>query len=578
MEEKRFSEDGKWEWNGSEWLPVSGGATLVDETSETVAVPPWVEKKTDEPRESKTNLSSSNDFKETAVEAKTLPPVNAEGADNGDKMLTILAICVLVFSSITGILSQQFTKIEEQASIHEGQATQLRSEARAEEALENQLLLREDILLTEVKSLILTNDINTDELNEQQSILENLVSEWYVEFDAYQLLEWSFSPGAPWPDLLSLCWEIDLSCDIEYSEPNFFNLVRMNITVSTGVNEILDERLENLYNSQHDFFKYDTEVAFDSFEITLFNDSGVNSMFLISVPLQYDQYYEDYYGLYWYEFDLRIALSNFEWNISDLEYELENMSSAISSASSNAQMYFSQANTLKMIAELYYNDGFEDDANVYWSMMAENITLGNEQIDLVNELNSTSYYTRELLLEQKELTQFYREELNRFEKADLEVKLDKQLVKLDSTVSNYDKEQQAYSATWDTINRTDDLVDRLFAQSAAHSNGTIDSETGEYRSLSVQTTYYETVHALSTSLYNASAEEQRTADDIRAELSELSTAVMLVSIGNVILGITGGMVTKAKQGKGNKRNIMILLGAGALTGSFGSLQAIGMMF
>ena len=578
MEEKRFSEDGKWEWNGSEWLPVSGGATLVDETSETVAVPPWVEKKTDEPRESKTNLSSSNDFKETAVEAKTLPPVNAEGADNGDKMLTILAICVLVFSSITGILSQQFTKIEEQASIHEGQATQLRSEARAEEALENQLLLREDILLTEVKSLILTNDINTDELNEQQSILENLVSEWYVEFDAYELLEWSFSPGAPWPDLLSLCWEIDLSCDIEYSEPNFFNLVRMNITVSTGVNEILDERLENLYNSQHDFFKYDTEVAFDSFEITLFNDSGVNSMFLISVPLQYDQYYEDYYGLYWYEFDLRIALSNFEWNISDLEYELENMSSAISSASSNAQMYFSQANTLKMIAELYYNDGFEDDANVYWSMMAENITLGNEQIDLVNELNSTSYVFREQLLEQKDLTQFYREELNRFEKADLEVKLDKQLVKLDSTVSNYDKEQQAYSATWDTINRTDDLVDRLFAQSAAHSNGTIDSETGEYRSLSVQTTYYETVHALSTSLYNASAEEQRTADDIRAELSELSTAVMLVSIGNVILGITGGMVTKAKQGKGNKRNIMILLGAGALTGSFGSLQAIGMMF
>jgi len=578
MEEKRFSEDGKWEWNGSEWLPVSGGATLVDETSETVAVPPWVEKKTDEPRESKTNLSSSNDFKETAVEAKTLPPVNAEGADNGDKMLTILAICVLVFSSITGILSQQFTKIEEQASIHEGQATQLRSEARAEEALENQLLLREDILLTEVKSLILTKDINTDELNERQSILENLVSELYVEFDAYQLLEWSFSPGAPWPDLLSLCWEIDLSCDIEYSEPNFFNLVRMNITVSTGVNEILDERLENLYNSQHDFFKYDTEVAFDSFEITLFNDSGVNSMFLISVPLQYDQYYEDYYGLYWYEFDLRIALSNFEWNISDLEYELENMSSAISSASSNAQMYFSLANTLNMIAESYYIDGFEDDANVYWSMMDENMTLGNEQIYLVNELNSTSYYTREQLLEQKDLTQFYREELNRFEKADLEVKLDKQLVKLDSTVSNYDKEQQAYSATWDTINRTDDLVDRLFAQSAAHSNGTIDSETGEYRSLSVQTTYYETVHALSTSLYNASAEEQRTADDIRAELSELSTAVMLVSIGNVILGITGGMVTKAKQGKGNKRNIMILLGAGALTGSFGSLQAIGMMF
>jgi len=577
MDEKRFSEDGKWEWNGSEWLPVSGGATLVDETSETVAVPPWVEKKKDEPRESNTNLSSSNDFKETAVEAKTLPPNNAEGADNGDKMLTILAICVLVFSAITGILSQQFTKIEEQASIHEGQATQLRSEARAEEALENQLLLREDILLTEVKSLILTNDINTDELNEQQSILENLVSELYVELDAYELLEWSFSDGTSEPDLLLLCWDIEWSCDIEYSEPNFFNLVRMNVSVSTGVNEVLDERLENLYNSEHDFFEYDADVDFDSFEITLFNDSEVNSTFLISVPLQYDEYYEDYYGLYWYEYDLRAALSDAEWAISSLEYELENLSSAMSSATSNAQTYFSEANTLNMIGELYYNDGFVAEANAYWSMMDENNTLGNEQIDLHNELNSTSNDFRQQMLEQQAISQIYREELSRFEKADLEEKLDNQWEKLESKINEYEEEEQAYSATADTINRTDDLVDRLFAQSAAHSNGTIDSETGEYRSLSVQTTYYETVHAPSSSLYNASAEEQRAADDIRAELSELSTAVMLVSIGNVILGITGGMVTKAKQGKGNKRNIMILLGAGALTGSIGSLQAIGIM-
>jgi len=233
---------------------------------------------------------------------------------------------------------------------------------------------------------------------------------------------------------------------------------------------------------------------------------------------------------------------------------------------------------LDMIGELYYNDGLVVEANAYWSMMDENQTLANEQIDLHNELNSTSNDFRQQMLEQQAISQIYREELSRFEKADLEVKLDNQWEKLESKDNEYEEEEQAYSATADTINRTDDLVDRLFAQSAAHSNGTIDSETGEYRSLSVQTTYYETVHAPSSSLYNASAEEQRAADDIRAELSELSTAVMLVSIGNVILGITGGMVTKAKQGKGNKRNIMILLGAGALTGSIGSLQAIGMMF
>ena len=578
MGEKRLSDDGKWEWDGSDWVPVSNEAALVDETSETVSVPPWVEKKTEEPRERTAESSPSTDFKATALETKTMPLSNADQADNADKMLTILAICVLVFSAITGILSQQFTKIEEQASIHEGQATQLRSEARAEEALENQLLLREDILLTEVKSLILTNDINTDELNERQSILENLVSELYVEFDAYELLEWSFSDGTSEPDLLSLCWDIEWSCDIEYSEPNFFNFVRMNVSVSTGVNEVLDERLENLYNSEHDFFEYDAEVDFDSFEIILSNDVEVNSTFLISVPLQFNPIFEGYFGLYWYEYDLRAALSDAEWAISNLEYELENLSSAMSSATSNAQMYISQANTLDMIGELYYNDGLVVEANAYWSMMDENQTLANEQIDLHNELNSTSNDFRQQMLEQQAISQIYREELSRFEKADLEVKLDNQWEKLESKDNEYEEEEQAYSATVDTINRTDDLVDRLFAQSAAHSNGTIDSETGEYRSLSVQTTYYETVHAPSSSLYNASAEEQRAADDIRAELSELSTAVMLVSIGNVILGITGGMVTKAKQGKGNKRNIMILLGAGALTGGIGSLQAIGMMF
>ncbi|MEC7273027.1 MAG: hypothetical protein VXV85_05230, partial [Candidatus Thermoplasmatota archaeon] len=153
-----------------------------------------------------------------------------------------------------------------------------------------------------------------------------------------------------------------------------------------------------------------------------------------------------------------------------------------------------------------------------------------------------------------------------------------QLQDLDDIESRYYDSVTEKQSIENSIQKSSDLVERLLEQSRAFEEESIDETTGEYSSENAQVEFYELIHQNSSIKYNESDVEQQKADEIREELSELSTSVMLVSVGNVILGVTSGMVTKAKQGNGNKRNILILLGAGAITGSLGALQSIGILF
>ena len=59
-----------------------------------------------------------------------------------EQVLTILAISVLVFSAITGILAQTFNEIDQEATSYEMKASEYASEARTIESMENQIILR----------------------------------------------------------------------------------------------------------------------------------------------------------------------------------------------------------------------------------------------------------------------------------------------------------------------------------------------------------------------------------------------------------------------------------------------------
>jgi hypothetical protein len=223
------------------------------------------------------------------------------------------------------------------------------------------------------------------------------------------------------------------------------------------------------------------------------------------------------------------------------------------------------------------NDGFEDDAWAYLDTYNLSIAAYNEHIESTNSHTENYSYALEDVTTVKDRIQSLEQELKIVMDSNQELQLEKSLQELETIADRYFAADRAFSSGENAIAKTDDLVSRLFNQSDAYNASVIDTTTGEYTSNEVQLSYYSALHAPSSATYNLSKEEQDNASEIRMQLSELSTSVMLVSVGNVILGVTGGMVTKAKQGKGNKRNIMLLLAAGALTGSLGALQSVGFL-
>ena len=72
-------------------------------------------------------------------------------SDRG-KGMQIVAIMVMVMAALTGAVSQKITGIQDEASQEEMEYQDLFAGARALEATENQVLLREVILLTEANS------------------------------------------------------------------------------------------------------------------------------------------------------------------------------------------------------------------------------------------------------------------------------------------------------------------------------------------------------------------------------------------------------------------------------------------
>ena len=128
-EQGEISQDGKWRWDGTQWQPIEQG----DQSNDGDNSSPQLEEKVTPAQDSDLSPSSSSVEQKEVNEKKESP----------DKMLTILAIGVLVFSAITGIMAQKFTMIDEEATSFEVKANELDAEARSLETIENQVLLRE---------------------------------------------------------------------------------------------------------------------------------------------------------------------------------------------------------------------------------------------------------------------------------------------------------------------------------------------------------------------------------------------------------------------------------------------------
>ena len=558
-EHGEISQDGNWRWDGTQWQPIE----QVDQSNDGDNSSPQLEEKATPVQDSDLNPTRSS------VEQKE---VNEE-KESPDKMLTILAIGVLVFSAITGIMAQKFTMIDEEATSFEVKANELDAEARSLETIENQVLLREEILLTEVKTLLLENDLAQDDLDSLTVSLSEMEADYFAEFDSYELFAY-FYYSADSEFLSEYCFDQAPYCAYSEGVSDAYGLGSETFTFTLGSDADMDERLNAMDGLTKDY--YTDGIGSDAAYKIQFEST--QNEFIITMPYYYDLYLEDYSSIYWYIYDLDLTKTIHEDDIAGLENSKSNEEANLSAHLLNRDLAIANANTCEIIGELYYNDGDTATADVYFTARNENITEANELLAFAESAqNNITLIDNQIYLAKQDLS-LLEERINEIGKINFDRFETEQIEELQDIESRYLSAVDEMEMVENSMEKSNDLVERLLVQSRAYAEGTLDETTGEYSSEDAQLGFYELIHENSGTKYNDSDAEQQKADEIREDLSELSTSVMLVSVGNVILGITSGMVTKAKQGNGNKRNILILLGAGAITGSLGALQSIGILF
>jgi archaellum component FlaG (FlaF/FlaG flagellin family) len=563
VSERKLSDDGKWEWDGTQWTPYDA-----EDNKSNVETPysPLLGTQDENKGENQNQSVRFDTPAHKIVPSEDSGPLEKDKSQ--DKMLTILAISVLIFSSITGILAQKFTEIEEQASTHEAKALEFTSQARAEESLENQVLLREEILLTEIKSLILQSQLQEDEQSRLQATLDGELFNYTHQLDVYELMDWAYN-RIYFPELLLMCEPEH--CESEATDPGYdTDLEFMTYSFTLGHDDDLDARLRNV--------QFEFELNDRDHEISVSELSGEIHITIPSytVPAQPEYGIDEYsVGMDGYVSELEWDIELEKWNQSSLEIDVSFARENRAIFSENAALNFQAAEAAYTNYVISINDGFEDAAWDYLDMYNQSLAAYTESSEIAeNYTDQFANYELELN-NAKNRIQYLEQEINYIMEGNQELQLDKRFQGLETIADRYFAAERAFLSGENAITKTDDLVSRLFNQSDAYNASVIDTATGEYTTEGVQLSYYSALHGPSSETYNSSKQEQDNASEIRAQLSELSTAVMFVSVGNVILGVTGGMVTKAKQGKGNKRNIMILLAAGALTGSVGALQSVG---
>ena len=77
--------------------------------------------------------------------------------------------------------------------------------------------------------------------------------------------------------------------------------------------------------------------------------------------------------------------------------------------------------------------------------------------------------------------------------------------------------------------------------------------------------------------YELSKEAVNEAEDVRNVATEVSSSVMFVSVGNVTLGIAGGMISRASFGLANARSIFVLVASGMAVGIIGLVNALNIL-
>ena len=86
-----------------------------------------------------------------------------------------------------------------------------------------------------------------------------------------------------------------------------------------------------------------------------------------------------------------------------------------------------------------------------------------------------------------------------------------------------------------------------------------------------------TIHADTSNSIVPSKDAILEAEKVREVATQVSSSVMFVSVGNVTLGIAGGMISRASFGLKNARSIYFLVTGGLVVGMLGLFNSFSIL-
>ena len=490
-----------------------------------------------------------------------------------EQILTVLAISVLVFSAITGILAQKFNEIDQEAASYELRASEHASEARTIESMENQVILREEILLTEVKKLAMQKSLYEAEVELLNISMSQNLNEYNKAMLAKDIISFQQDGITDSEGIFAIC-ERENACSIT----NITSELGMDYKVysfQTGVNESVDSYISIFSEVKDEYSEVFLDVSTSSALAEMFLEVG----FIIdddnqTMKLYILDYFQGINGM----ISLRsYTLNEYEDSLAELENDFAEMESAEATYTDNWIVSLNMRNTYSILLEVaeltndsanlsFYQQGYDyydDNVDNYLSLSnyynAEKNRIGENISDLKEQIAGVSFA---IGYAESEMYDFELElAVRQFEKAS----------------DNFENYLDSFNFAVTGAENSQELIERLLDDSIANASGYLNGE-GEFRSDTIQQLFYDEIHQESSEIYLESEEAAQEAEKVRDKASSVSTSVMFVSIGNVTLGIAGGMVSSAKYGLGSLRSIGVLLGGGVLAGVAGIINSLSILF
>ena len=510
------------------------------------------------------------------------------------KMMQIVTVLIMAMAAVTGAVSQEITNIQNDAAAKESEAQNMFAESRALEASENQILLREEILMTEAQSQATLASTLMSERSSIGAEVDELEEEYYLsalrsEIDTYYLrgselfrMEWS--EGL----LIDMCYTgtdagLHSQCQADLVFFEGTDVVSDAVQISFTFDESLGDG--DPFNKMLPYLLM-LENEYDGFYQPLISSTNSNYYLQIQFPLFYSgsEVFESGDGLMWQNEGLQF---NLEWTNS----QILDIKADIDICESYYDYYFGWKETHKFnaereealwlahaaMAESWYAAGHEEGGDNYTEVALEYLASRN---DLMNQSNENSTIAHGWAVRLLENTTALDTHQAWFDSEQIYLDsalsdLEKSIADTEALVSRYSELTTRSSQLDLEIELSTELKLELSKDTAAYQLGYLSLEDARFPDNESRISFEQIIHFESNAKFGQAEELQQEVVSIRSGLESISLSILFISSGNLLFGVSGGMMKEKRLGsEGSDRNVLLVFAVGCLSSIVGLFMYI----